>query len=97
MEAVLRHSLIVDDGRFQRLANALSLDGSESSEKLLNLFYGLNQQLQVAKQVREMVGSELQLYSLESQMNLIGRADNVLFSVDALVIRKILELSWLVN
>jgi alcohol dehydrogenase len=95
MPAVLRHNLINDDGRFMRLAKVFSPEGLARNEDLLYLFDGLNQQLQVAKQVREMVGSLDAIISLREEMLTPGRADNALVDVNNMIVSSILKDSWL--
>lgn len=94
MPAVLRHNLTACDGRFRRLAQVLCPKGRASTENLIHLFDRLNQTLQVAAKLRDMVGSLDALIDLRKEMFTPGRADNALSTVDALSIAKILEYSW---
>ena len=94
MPAVLRHNLSANDGRFRRLAKLLCLEESESKEELLHLFDRLNQQLQVAKRVRAIVGSLEALIALREDMFTPGRANNVLANVNNEVLQSILIQAW---
>ena len=94
MPAVLRHNLTADHGRFGRLAKVLCPEEAESNEALLHLFDGLNQQLQVSEQVREMVDSSTAIIALRDEMFIPGRADNVLANVNNEVLRSILTQAW---
>lgn len=94
MPAVLRLNLSADDGRFKRLAKVLGLDKAESSQELLHLFNRFNQQLQVAKQVREIVSSVDLLITLSNEMSTPGRSDNALANVNDDVLKKIVFEAW---
>ena len=94
MPAVLRHNLTADDGRFGRLANVLYPQGSGNHQELLHLFDKLNEQLDVAEQVREMVSSLNALTALSEEMFTPGRADNALASVTYEALTRILEHAW---
>lgn len=94
MPAVLRLHLSSNDGRFQRLANALSTPGATSAEVLYSLFDGLNQRLEVSKQVKEMVGSFDSLVALLSKMFTQERSQNALIDVTDEVLTSILESAW---
>jgi alcohol dehydrogenase len=94
MPAVLRHNLNADDGRFKRLARVVSFDKTQKAEILLEHFDALNQQLNVAGKVREMIGSLDALAEFQDQMFTPGRADNTLESVSPEAIKKILEQAW---
>jgi len=95
MPAVLRHNLTADDGRFRRLAKVLCPDRSESNEALINVFDMLNEQLQVAEKVREMVGSLNALIALREEMFTPGRADNALNPACFEKLEQILRDSWI--
>jgi phosphonate metabolism-associated iron-containing alcohol dehydrogenase len=94
MPAVLRHNLSADDGRFRRLAKILSSEGSESNEELINLFDKLNEKLQVAKQVREIVSSVDLLTILSDEMSTLGRSDNALANFNDDVLKHIICEAW---
>ena len=95
MPAVLRHNLTTDDGRFRRLATVLCTEGAESIADLLHLFDKLNQQLQVAEQVREMVGSLNAIIAFSDEMFTPGRADNALNPACFENIEEMLRDSWI--
>lgn len=94
MSAVLRHNLSVDDGRFRRLAVVLDPDGASDTEGLLRRFDTLNQQLNVANEVRGVVISEDILFKLRDEMFTPGRADNTIAKVDHEAVQEILEQAW---
>jgi alcohol dehydrogenase len=94
MPAVLRQNLSVEDGRFQRLAKVLMPEINVEITDLQDYFDEFNNKLNIAKSVREMAGSLLNLMSLKGQMNNVGRAENVLFPVDDEIIKRILTSSW---
>ena len=94
MPAVLRHNLTADDGRFRRLAAVLCPEGAESNEELLDLFDMLNEKLQVAEQVREMVGSLNATIALRDEMFTPERADNALANVNCEVLASIVKQAW---
>lgn len=94
MPAVLRYNLTADDGRFGRLAKVLCPEEAESNEALLHVFDRLNQQLQVAEQVRAMVGSLNAIVALRDEMFTPGRADNVLSPLNIELLKNILESSY---
>ena len=94
MPAVLRLNLTEDDGRFQRLAKVLAPEGKRDVADLLYSFDAFNRQLNVAKQIRNVVGTVEALFVLRDQMVTLGRADNVLVNVDSEVLQAILEWSW---
>jgi len=90
MPAVLRHNLKADDGRFGRLAKVFSNHFDDKSETLIQRFDTLNQQLNVAEQVRKMIGSLDKLIELRDQMYTLGRVDNVLSSINLISLENIL-------
>ena len=94
MPAVLRHNLTANDGRFGRLAKVLCPEEAESNEALLHLFDGLNQQLQVAKQVRDMLGSLETIISLRDEIFTLGRADTALANVTNEDLQSVLVRAW---
>jgi alcohol dehydrogenase len=94
MPAVLRHNLSADDGRFERLSKVLIAEKSGMPETLLEHFDALNQQLNVAEQVREMVSSLEALVGLRGEMITTGRADNALTAIDDKNLKAILIQAW---
>jgi phosphonate metabolism-associated iron-containing alcohol dehydrogenase len=93
MQAVLRHNLQADDGRFGRMATALAGEGA-SLRALVDSFDALHAELHVGARVREMIGDPGALLPLASEMLTPGRADNNLADVDSSLVKSILSQAW---
>ena len=94
MPAVLRRHLDVDDGRFKRLAKVLLSNEPLKLDTLAQHFDVLNQRLNVAEQVRKMVGSLEAVIALREEMNTPGRVDNSLIQIDEHMLVKIIYESF---
>ncbi len=94
MPAVLRHNLVADDGRFQRLAALLSPSRASNVAGLLTRFDTLNRELGVADRVRSAIGSLDALFKLRHEMFTPGRFDNGIVAVDNDALQRILYEAW---
>ena len=92
MPAVLKYNLSVDDGRFKRLARILVDDNDEI--KLVKVFDGLNESLNVRLKVKEFIGDKAEVIKVIGEMYTPDRANNSLAKVDINSIRSIINNSW---
>lgn len=94
MPAVLRFCAENDDGRLQRLADAV-VPNESTLERLIEKFEMLNRELGVGKLVRSMVKKIDYLYEFKSEMLTPGRSDNLLMELGDEKMDLILKRSWL--
>jgi phosphonate metabolism-associated iron-containing alcohol dehydrogenase len=94
MPAVLRCSLALDDGRFERLAEILCGDELNPRLSLITLFEKLNTKLRVSEKVRKHIGSFDDLLGLRRQMLDPQRSKNMVFDINPDLLLSILDRSW---
>lgn len=90
MPAVLRRSLLINDGRFTTLVKRLC--GSSNVNDLIDLFDALNADLNVKERVKKYINSYDDISALRSEMCTPGRADNCIVATSE--IDAILKESW---
>lgn len=94
MSAVLQHNLRSNDIRFRRLANSLGCTDLGYKKFLIKKFQKLNNDLNVAAEVRAIIRSKTDLLNLAEKMVFPGRSDNMLVPASLHDIASILEISW---
>ena len=96
MPVILKHNLLVDDGRFLSLAKCLIGEDATTND-LADLFNKLHKNSNVCLDVRDKVKNKNNLLNLIPEMITQGRADNSLFNTNDETIKTIIEESWEIN
>ena len=93
MPIILRHNLLLDDGRFQVLVKQL-IGEDATTVDLSKLFDNLHKDNEVCLKVREKVKNKNKLLNLIPEMRTPGRADNSLLNTNNDTLISIIEESW---